>query len=118
MELNYKRTPAFIDEKNVSTDFIYDMFDGIGEVIEHISKNTYDLVGYWNNCLIEVKWNIKSNRISFAFIDMPENHHTEEDKKNLIEFINDVDSDSSGLHVSVFESGVWIISDWYFWEFD
>jgi hypothetical protein len=116
MEQNNKLTPAFINEKDVCTDFIYDMFDGCGEFIEHIGKNQYHIVGYWEERLIEVFWQCCSNIITFAFVDLMENHHTGKDEEKLIDFIKDVDSENTGLVVEVYRYSNLIISDWYFKE--
>ena len=113
---NQNLTPAPIDEKNVYTDFIYDMFDGCGEFIEHIGKNKFHIVGYWNGRLIEVTWLRYTNTIAFAFVDLQDNKHTEEDEKKLIEFINDVDSQNTGVIVKVYRDNNWILSDWFFVE--
>lgn len=116
MEQNNKLTPAFINEKDVCTDFIYDMFDGCGEFIEHIGKNRYHIVGYWNGRLVEVDWQRYSNTIAFAFVDLMENKHTAKDEEKLIDFIKDVDGENTGLVVKVHKSGNWILSEWYFAE--
>lgn len=116
MEQNNKLTPAFINEKDVCTDFIYDMFDGCGEFIEHIGKNRYHIVGYWEERLIEVFWQRCSNTITFAFVDLMKNKHTEYDEIKLIDFISDVDSENTGLVVKVHKENNQILSDWYFAE--
>lgn len=107
-------TPARIDEKDITTDFVYNMFDGAGEFIERISKGKYHIVGYWHDRLIEVTWCKGSNRMCFAFVDLLENHHREEDEKKLIDFIKEVNTGDSSIFVEVWKSGKWIISDYYF----
>lgn len=111
---NNTLTPAFINEKDVCSDFVYDMFDD--GFLETIKSGRYHLIGYYNDRLLEVTWNRKSNRMCFAFVDLQENHHRDEDKKKLIDFIKNVQTESAGLIVKVFQSGNWIISDYYFQE--
>jgi len=111
-----KLTPAKINEKDVSTDFIYNMFDGISEFIDRINGSKTHIVGYWHNRLIEATWYKYSNRIAFAFVDLKENHHTDKDELELINFIKDVDGNNTGLVVEVYRDSNWIISDWYFKE--
>lgn len=106
-----KKEPAIIDGKNLSSDFVYEMFDGCGEFIDKINISTFHIVGYFNNRLIEVKWLKKSSRICFAFVDLMENHHTEDDEKKLIDYIKRVDADN--IEVDVWKSCGWIITDWY-----
>lgn len=112
--MNKNRTIAPIDEKNVCSDFVYDMFDD--GFLETIKSGRYHLIGYYNDRLLEVTWHRKSNRMCFAFVDLQENHHGDEDKKKLIDFIKNVETESTGLIVEVFQSGGWIISDYYFQE--
>lgn len=116
MEQNKKYIPAPIDDNNVCTDFIYDMFDGISEFIDRINGSKTHIVGYWHDRLIEATWYNYGNRIAFAFVDLKENHHTDKDEKELIDFIKNVDSENTGLVVEVYRDSNWIISDWYFKE--
>lgn len=90
-----------INGKNVSVDFVYEMFDGVGEFIEHINKKHFHIVGYWHGHLIEVDWQWWDNKIAFAFVDLHDNCHTEEDEEKLIDYIKGVISYKVGLSVEV-----------------
>ena len=106
-----KKTKAPIDEKNVCSDFIYEMFDV--DYIERINRTTTHLVGFRHNRLLEVWWSYASNVITFAFVDLHNNKHTEEDERNLQDFIK---CNGETLDVVIKKIDNTFVTYWYFME--
>lgn len=89
-------------------DFVYNMFDGVGEFIEHIARGIHHIVGYFNGRLIEVTWNKGLGRICFAFVDLAENHHKEDEVGKLIGYIKEHTKEYT---TEIWKNGCWVLVD-------
>ena len=112
-----KRVYAPIDEKNICTDWIFDDLLRGNYLETPVNKGkVHDIIGYFNDRLIEVKWVDGDNRICFSFIDTPENHKREDDVSKLLEYLKRSESESDTVFCDIWVSGCWVICDWYFKE--
>ena len=108
-----EKIKGIIDEKNVSSHFIYEMFD-VGDFIERYVDGNYHVIGFFDGRLIEVLWRDDDNWAKFSYIPLHGNVATIDDKLKLEDYLNDVDG-SNGLCVDVHddEEG-WIVCEFFF----
>lgn len=111
-----KKIEAPIDNKNVTEDFIY--FDIFGDnYIETPANknNTRNILGYFNNNLLEARWTFGFNRICFAFVSTNENNvdYMTELPKFKEYFEKMFTENNEDINLESFISGNWLICDFY-----
>lgn len=97
-------------------DFIYyDLFkDNYLKTPKHNDK-TCDIIGYYNDHLLEARWSNSGNRLCLAFISTPENYvdYMVELPKLKAYFDEMSRSEESDVIVETFISGNWLVCDFY-----
>lgn len=122
-----KLIPANIDEKNVTSDWIFDVIfiNGDNTLFLPVHKgNSY--IGLYNHRLVNAMWKHTENRVTFEFVDTLMNKHTPQDEILLMNYLqNDLidqsqyDGEDSRLIVKVQKEmvgGTTLILCDFFWE--
>lgn len=110
---------APIDNKNIMDDFIYSIFDDVNYIATPANKgNARNILGYFNNNLLEVRWTLGSNRACFAFVSTNENYvdymtELPKFKEYFEKMITEINEE---LNLESFISGNWLICDFYWKE--
>lgn len=128
-----KLIPANIDEKNVTSDWIFEdvlseYTNGAVNIINIPMRKGNSYVGLYNNRLVNAMWKRTENRVTFEFIDTLTNTHTEQDEIQLMDYLqyhlidqSQYDGEDSGLIAKVQKEMVGeitlILCD-FFWEID
>lgn len=110
-----EKIPAPIDNKNVMDDFIYDdLFKGDFLKTPKHNGNLSNIIGYYNDKLLEARWNNGSNRLCLAFISTQENYIDYMVEMPKLKAYFDEMSQNGDVIVESFLSGNWLICDFYF----
>lgn len=128
-----KLIPANFDEKNVTSDWIFEdvlseYTNGAVNIINIPMRKGNSYVGLYNNRLVNAMWKRTENRVTFEFIDTLTNTHTEQDEIQLMDYLqyhlidqSQYDGEDSGLIAKVQKEMVGeitlILCD-FFWEID
>lgn len=59
--------PANLDDKNVITDFIYDIFEG--QCVDNVHKHTVSVLGFCLDVATKITYNTKANWLEISVID-------------------------------------------------
>lgn len=59
--------PANLDDKNVITDFIYDIFEG--QCVDNVHKHTVSVLGFCLDVATKITYNTKANWLEVSVID-------------------------------------------------
>lgn len=59
--------PANLDDKNVITDFIYDIFEG--QCVDNVHKHTVSVLGFCLGVATKITYNTKANWLEVSVID-------------------------------------------------
>lgn len=93
-----KLIPAPLDEKNVTTDWISDIFDGYGDYVECQNRNCG--VGFVNDCPVFVSWH--DNVLTWRIVENNINNYEQTVdviKKRLKEY--EVDDPDIGIFSTI-----------------
>lgn len=110
-----KKIEAPIDNKNVGEDFIYRLFDYNYLQTPKNDNKIGNILGYYENNLLEVRWTLGSNRVCFAFVSTNENYvdYMTELPKFKEYFEKIIIENNDELNLETYISGNWLICDFY-----
>lgn len=110
-----KKIEAPIDNKNIIEDFIYGIFDYNYLTTPKHKNSCRNIIGYFNNNLLEVHWTLGSNRLCFAFVSTNENYvdYMIELPKFKDYFEKMITENNEDIQLKTMFSGNWLICDFY-----
>lgn len=116
--MDKKRTPALLNDKDILTDAITSVLYDDEQPMETPDNKgcMCDLLGFFNDCLLEAKWSKHSNRLCLHFIDIPERYATQSARDALKTHLLWITAENEGLEMEITDSGGWILADFYFKE--
>lgn len=91
--------PANLDDKNVITDFVYDIFEG--QCVDNVHKHTVSVLGFCLGVATKITYNTKANWLDISVIDEGVSDETFQKIEDYISpFTDSTDENISSCKVS------------------